>query len=224
MKRFFTLLVCISCFFPFNSYCLPTIDSTETDEISFIKMEAIISSKIIHFKWAVETELNGDYFIIEKSIDRVFWYYVSKIESIENHDEQHTYEISEINFAENQVEYFRIQRVNQKGERTYLDEIDVSRPVLSNMLVLLVPGKTNKLINVSYDSFIKSSGTMTVINEFGEEVFSKKLNIIDGYNRLLLNISGFYKGSYSIIVKDGYGNRTSRPLVIYKKQGRKKRR
>jgi len=187
-------------------------------------MEAIVSSKIIHFKWDVNTELNGDYFIIEKSIDRVFWYYVSRVESIENHDEQHTYEISEINFAEDQTEYFRIQRVNQKGERTILDEIDVSRPVLSNMLVLMVPGKTNKLINVSYDSFVKSSGIMIVINEFGEEIFSKKLKVIDGYNRLLLNISDFEKGRYSIIVKDGFGNKTSRPLVIYRKQIRKRKR
>lgn len=224
MKRLLTFLVCFYIFLPFNSMCILSIDSTETDEISFVNMEAIISSKIIHFKWAVDTELNGDYFIIEKSIDKVFWYFVSRVESIENHEDQHTYEISAINFAEDHTEYFRIQRVNQKGERTFLDEIDVSRPVLSNMLILMVPGKTNKLINVSYDSFVKSSGEMIVINEFGEEVFTKKLNVIDGYNRLLLNISSFDKGRYSVIVKDNYGNRTSRPLVIYKNKGKKKRR
>ena len=48
-------------------------DSTENKDIKFVSMEATLSSKIIHFKWDVDQEVKGDYFLIEKSIDQENW-------------------------------------------------------------------------------------------------------------------------------------------------------
>ena len=106
MTRSSTIALIVLCLyvFSFSSLALD-VDSTEDSSIDFLSMEATLSSKIVHFKWEVEAESKGDYFIIEKSIDQENWKEVKRVESVENHQDRHTYEISQINFAEGVKEF-----------------------------------------------------------------------------------------------------------------------
>ena len=100
MKTLLTLLATATFIISSFSVFGFEIDSTEDSSIDFVAIEATLSSKVIHFQWDVNTEKSGDYFIIEKSTDKVNWRKVSRVESIENHKERHTYSVSEINLAE----------------------------------------------------------------------------------------------------------------------------
>ena len=75
-------------------------DGLNPKEKATAEMEATPSARVVHFKWEVNAESQGDFFIIEKSLDQENWSEVRRVESIQNHNERHTYEISEINFAE----------------------------------------------------------------------------------------------------------------------------
>ena len=133
----------VLCFsmFSFSSLAFD-VDSTEDSSIDFLSMEATLSSKIVHFKWEVEAESKGDYFIIEKSIDQENWAEVKRVESIENHQDRHTYEVSEINFAEGVKEFFRIIRVDAYGSISELDRVNINQPVLTNMMLIPVANST----------------------------------------------------------------------------------
>lgn len=208
------LVVLSSCLLSFSSLAYD-VDSTEESSISFLSMEATLSSKIVHFKWEVEAESKGDYFIIEKSIDQENWAEVKRIESIENHDDRHTYEISEINFAEGAQEFFRILRVDAYGSISELDRIDINQPVLTNMLLIPVAHKINKELTVSYDSMISSNSHLRVYNQQGELVVQKNVSQSEGYNRLALSIKGFEKGDYKVIIEDQFGNKIARRLTVH---------
>lgn len=190
-------------------------DSTKNSGISFQGLEATLSSRIIHFRWDVETEENGSYFVIEKSLDQTNWSAVTKVQSVKNHDEQRTYEVSEIDFAEGVNEYFRIVRVDEYGEQTELDRINLNRPVLTNLLLIPSQKRINKETTISYDSMIQSRGTLTVYSEEGDIMFDKKINIAEGYNRFVIDIKSYDAGNYQIIVKDEYDNKISKRLVIH---------
>ncbi|NRA10857.1 MAG: hypothetical protein HRT57_02745 [Crocinitomicaceae bacterium] len=217
----FALVFLSSAVLSFSAFAFD-VDSTEESSIEFLSMEATLSSKIVHFKWEVENESKGDYFIIEKSIDEINWTEVKRIESVENHLERHTYEISEINFAEGIHEFFRILRVDAYGSITEMDRVNINQPVLTNMLLIPIAHKLHKEINISYDSMISSKSYMRVYSEVGELVTEKSLVQSDGYNRTLLNIKGFEKGRYQIVIEDSFGNKISKVLVIHGSQGRRK--
>lgn len=190
-------------------------DST-TSKIEFNSLEATLSARIIHFRWSVNSEQEGAYFLIEKSLDKKTWTAVTKVASIKSHDEQHTYEISEIDFAEGVNEYFRIVRVDANGQYTELDQVNLNRPVLTNMLLIPVPRKVNKEMTLSYDSMISSEGTLTVMNRQGEIVEEFDVSISEGYNRFELHIKNLEKGDYRVLVRDEFGNKIAKRLVVYK--------
>jgi len=193
-------------------------DSSQSSSITFTHLEATLAKKIIHFKWEVEKENKGDYFLIEKSLDGENWKKVTRVKSIEDHKERHTYAISEINFAEGAEEFFRIIRVDKYDKKEILDMVEINQPILTNMLLLPIKGKANKLMNLSYDSMICSQGKIVVMNKEGDIVLEKIVSLSEGYNRLVLNIRSFEKGEYLVLVKDEFGNKTSRSLTVYRKR------
>jgi hypothetical protein len=198
------------------------IDSAGASSIEFSTLEATLSSRIVHFKWDVDAEKQGDYFIIEKSIDEVHWEEVKRVKSIGNHNERHTYEISEINFAQSPREFFRILRVDRSGMISELDRVDVNQPVLTNLILIPVPRKLKKEITISYDSMISSHGSLRVINEIGEEIVNRSLSSSDGYNRRVLNIKELPVGKYQVVIIDEFGNEINRSLVIHGNKGKRK--
>jgi len=190
-------------------------DTSGASSIKFEKMEATLSSRIIHFRWSVEAEANGDHFVIEKSLDQENWSEVTRVQSLKNHEEQHTYEISEINFAEGVNEFFRVVRVDQFGETTELDRVNINRPVLTNILLIPTPRKVNKETTVSYDSMVTSLGFIRIVSESGEIVYDKSIYISEGYNRYVLSLKEFAAGNYQIVIRDEYDNKISKRLVVY---------
>lgn len=191
-------------------------DTSGASSIKFEKMEATLSSRIIHFRWSVDAEANGDHFLIEKSLDQENWTAVTRVQSLKNHEEQHTYEISEINFAEGVNEFFRVVRVDQFGEKTELDRVNINRPVLTNILLIPTPRKVNKETTVSYDSMISSRGTIRIVSETGELVYEKSIYVAEGYNRYVIALKDFDSGNYQIVIRDEFDNKISKRLVVYK--------
>lgn len=198
------------------------VDSTEDSSIRFLTLEATLSSKIVHFKWQVDFEAKGDYFIIEKSIDEENWTEVQRVQSMGDYNERHTYEVSEINFAEGPLEYFRILRVDDYGQITEMDRTNINQPILTNMLLIPVAHKVNKELTVSYDSMISSERKMYIYNQFGEIIIEKLLNKSEGYNRVTLNIKPLPEGKYLIVIEDEFGNKMSKSLVMHGYKGRRK--
>lgn len=192
------------------------IDSSEESSIDFVKMDAVVSARIIHFRWDVDAEQNGDYFIIEKSIDNgSSWSKVVRTESIENHADRHTYEVSGINMPEGISEMFRIRRVDANGDSEVLDSISINQPVLTNLKLIPDPKKPKRSISITYESLINSEGVMTVRNRNGEEVERIKLQLSNGYNRLVLPLKGLEAGDYLIVIKNEFDDGITRRLVVY---------
>ena len=182
------------------------VDSTESS-IDFIRLEATHSSRVVHFKWEVNAESKGAYFVIEKSIDNILWKTISQTKSLENHKDVHTYMASEINLAEGEHEFFRIKRVDQLGKETVLDMVEINQPVLTS-LKMIPNSKARKYQYVlTYHSLTCSRGTMRVMNTDGDIIYDKPITVKEGYNRLTLDAKSYDVDSYIVVVRDGKGNR-----------------
>jgi len=213
---FLTLLLCTVAnasdifFSPFD------VDSSGESSISFVQMKAVPSSRIVHFSWEVEEEKNGDYFIIEKSIDDgQTWTQVTRVESLGNHKERHTYKISEINTIEGITEYFRVSRVDLYGERRVLDAVNINHPILHNMKLIPNPKNVRKATTVSCESLICSDGVMYIYNSSGEVVQKRKINLSQGYNRCQIEVKQLDPGEYRVSIEDEFDNKLTKRLVVH---------
>ena len=107
-------------------------------------------------------------------------------------------------------------RVDAFGIATELDRVNITRPVLTNILLIPVPRKVHKEVTISYDSMICSEGTLTVINVKGELVQEHPVSISEGYNRFQLYIKSLPKCDYRVFIKDQFGNKIAKRLVVHK--------
>lgn len=192
------------------------IDSSEESSISFGHMTAIPSSKIVHFSWDVDEEQNGDHFLIEKSIDDgQTWQPVTRVESIGNHKERHTYKVSEINMVEGVSEYFRVSRVDIDGEKKVLDAVNIDHPILTNMKLIPNPKNVKKATTVSCESLICSDGEMTIYNKDGILIEKRNLSLSQGYNRCQIEVKNLAPGEYRVSIKDEFDNTLTKRLVVH---------
>ena len=199
-----------------SNFSFPKVDSSEESSILFVQMKAVSSSKIVHFSWEVEEEQNGDHFIIEKSIDfGESWTRVSRIESIGNHNERHTYKISEINMIEGITEYFRVSRVDVDGETKVLDAVNINHPILYNMKLIPNPKNVKKATTISCESLICSDGVMVIYNSSGELIQKRKLNLSKGYNRCQVEVKQLDPGEYRVSIQDEFDNKLTKRLVVH---------
>ena len=196
------------------------IDST-ISSIDFVKMVATPASKIIHFKWDVNAETKGDYFLIEKSIDNKNWNTVTRVESLGYHKDRHTYMVSEINLAESALELFRIKRVDKWSNETILDVVNVKQPILSSLILIPQSKTENNQLIVSYTSLLSSHGTIRVFNMDGETLFEEHMELSFGYNRVVVDTRKFEFGNYIIIVRDEFDNKLSKSLILENTKNRK---
>lgn len=212
------IITLISTVFSFGS---PNdIDST-LSSIDFVKMVATPASKIVHFKWEVNAESKGDYFIIEKSIDNKTWNAVTRVESLGYHKDRHTYMISEINLAESAIEYFRIKRVDKWSKETILDVVNVKQPILSSLILIPESKTENNQLIVSYTSLIASHGTIRVFNMDGETLFEEHLELTPGYNRIVVDTRKYKYGNYIVVIRDEFDNKLTKSLILENKKGKK---
>ena len=195
---------------------MPEVDSSEESSIIFVRMEALPSSKIVHFSWEVESEHHGGTFLIEKSIDDgQTWTKVRSVQSIGTHDEQHTYRVSEINTIEEVNEYFRITRIDAEGKMLVLDSVNVNHPILQNMKLIPDPKKANSATTISCESLICSEGKLEIYDNEGEMVFTKNIGMSKGYNRYDLELKRFDPGEYRVMIRNEFDNTMTKRLVVY---------
>lgn len=220
MKLLLLFLTAFFCGFTLaakNTFYISKIDSSEEkSSILFLQMTAIPSSKIIHFSWDVEEEKNGDHFLIEKSTDDgETWVKVSKVESLGNHKERHTYKVSEINMVEGIFEYFRVSRVDIDGEVKVLDAVNVDHPILTNMKLIPNPKNVKKATTISCESLICSEAVMRIFNRNGELIEKRDLNLSKGYNRCQIEVKNLDPGEYRVSIKDEFENTLTKRLVVH---------
>ena len=106
--------------------------------------------------WETATEINNDYFILEKSDDGYTWRGIAKIEGAGNSTQQINYSFNDYELL-SETMYYRLKQVDFNGKKTY-SQIIALQSIKNNITTIIFPSpssgvftiKTNETI-LSYD-------------------------------------------------------------------------
>ncbi|MDX2360680.1 MAG: hypothetical protein QNK23_07725 [Crocinitomicaceae bacterium] len=205
---------------PFGALC--TIDDNTISTIDFVQLEARTSANVVHFKWDVNSEINGATFFIEKSGNGDDWKEIEEIPSLGNHIAPHTYRTSEINSAENALEYFRIKRVDKFGNASIMDQVEIEHATLLSLSLIPSLKSSKKQLIVSYNSLIITKGVLRVLDQDDNILEEIKVNIDKGYNRLVINTKNYLKQRYTVVLVNADGGALQKIYEHGKKIGKTK--
>lgn len=174
--------------------------------IELLSFDAIaIAENNIELIWEVATEINNNYFTIERSADGIHFEEIKKVKGAGTTIQQHTYSIIDQS-THTGVSYYRLKQTDFDGKTTCFNTVDVE---LNNNKkdVVFYP---NPLCTYEY-LFLKTNEnwdktiTINIIDVLGNTVCSKDILIKKGlYEANATDIGcNLSAGVYSITIVDG---------------------
>lgn len=166
-----------------------------------------------YLKWTIESEMNNDYFTVERSLDGKNWTEVTEIESIGNHTFQYEYsymdDISLISTS--QVVYYRLSQTDRNGSRKEIGLSSVKGVMQTDNLVLITPNPvTDEAFQLSIESNIQSFAVIRLLDSKGIEITSRSVSLARGANVIPFESEKLAPGVYLFQVQTKEGLQTAK--------------
>lgn len=187
--------------------CTYSISATNTVPlpVELLDFNAFYSkeSKNVLLDWATYSEMNNDYFILEKSMDGKNFEFYQNIKGAGTSNMPVEYKTID-NKPFDGITYYRLKQTDYDGTSEYVGTIAV-KANKSNENVALIP---NPVLNNAEINFNSSSNGIThiqIIDITGKQVYVETITAIEGSNRFMLNTENYNKGLYFLVISNEFG-------------------
>jgi hypothetical protein len=89
--------------------------------VTLSQFKAVKKSTHNEITWRTETELNNDYFILERSVDGVLWSEIAKVDGNGNSLIPINYKWEDKEYKDNSLNYYILKQVDFNGESSYYE-------------------------------------------------------------------------------------------------------
>ncbi len=149
--------------------------------------------------WTTKSELNNDYFILERSIDGETYETIAKINGQGTSSETHQYEYLDED-VQNATYYYRLKQIDFDGD--HVDYKPVAVKVESDNPISVYPNPTNGLIYLDQPF----NGQVMVYNSLGQLVVS-----VNGNDQQTIDLSDLESGIYLVVIVEN-GQRSQQKI------------
>ncbi len=165
--------------------------------ITLLSFNAKLKNEKVTLEWVTETEINNDYFTIERSIDGDDFYPIVITKGAGNSNNSRYYNEIDTELPLTKIIYYRLKQTDFDGKYSYSDIIPISNSSTEYDL-----NYSNNLLKINSKN---SRAQVKIYDIMGKEIYSNSL-----INKQEINTSKFKPGIY--IVKVG----TSENLLVRK--------
>jgi hypothetical protein len=168
--------------------------------VGLIYFDAKPNGNAIDITWETESEVNNDYFVIEKSSDAVNW------ETLIQKDGQGTSTVrTKYKHTDNKpysdISYYRLKQVDFDLSHNYSNIVSVDLSKNNELISNVHPNPTNDVVYYDLTTTSKGDITVEVINYAGEVIYNNNQAVEFGKNSLNLSLQEFENGVYLIKIK-----------------------
>lgn len=182
--------------------------------VKLIYFNNSLENKVI-LKWATATEINNDYFSVERSEDGEFFYEIDKIAGNGNSNEVIEYSFED-KFVLAPVEYYRLKQVDYNGDYEYFSAIRVETNVQTSesQLMIFPTIVKDQIIRVKSNSPFELK-ELTIYSIDGKSVNNMMLEAYkENQITYRINLSLLKKGIYFVKMISTSGQEFSSKLSI----------
>jgi len=142
-------------------------------------------------RWSTASEIDNDYFIIEKSVNGFDFESIGKVKGHGTSTRTIHYELNDYNFSSG-INYYRLKQYDINGNSKKTKVISIDRNNMINLKVY--PNPTNNYFNVEVNE-VNIGVELVLINQVGEILERKNFN--DNINgKLKFDLKNYNKGVY----------------------------
>ncbi|MCB9363882.1 MAG: T9SS type A sorting domain-containing protein [Flavobacteriales bacterium] len=163
-------------------------------ELLYFNAKPVNQTKV-QLDWQTVTEINNDYFTVERSRDAVSWEDLLEVDGAGNSSVTLNY-INFDNAPYRGTSYYRLKQTDFDGASSKSQIVPVLIQGIDIVNVYPNPGvgKINLIIN----STLSSTGSLTIYDKIGKVVYQEKITLNKGINKVSSDVSFLVEGSYTI--------------------------
>lgn len=194
-------------------FTVASVNRTTTPlPVALISFDASCENNAVKLKWNTATEINSDYFVIEKSTDALNFYPIAEIQGHGNSTSINNYEWIDDSSNEElgETNYYRLKQVDFNGDFEYFKTMALSCSNLSP--INIYPNPINNLLNISFGSGSSDQEYKIEIRDYlGRLIIEHKVRVSGSVYQMKLDELKS-EGVYFIKIQDEF-NET---LLIHK--------
>ncbi|MGB0932912.1 MAG: T9SS type A sorting domain-containing protein [Lishizhenia sp.] len=154
----------------FSPFTLASSTSNNPLPVELLSFEIAQTNNNALLTWITASELNNDYFELEKSINTNDWFVINKQLGAGNSTEENIYEYQDRNLV-NGTQYYRLKQVDFDGQFEYSDIL--SATFISNDLTVY-PNPNSGTFTISGEQ-LNGATHLEIVNNTGKLVYSEEL-------------------------------------------------
>ncbi|MDW3191076.1 MAG: T9SS type A sorting domain-containing protein [Cytophagales bacterium] len=192
---------------PMTSFSPVTLATSKDDTnplpVEMLYFEAGIEQNSVSLEWSTASELNNDFFEVQRSLDGINYEVLAEVSGNGSTDEVHVYHYED-RFPIPGVQYYRLRQVDFDGAFEYSDIIVVEyAPNGSQFKAKLFP---NPMIEQEMTVELQTNDFTTpvsieILDLAGRLVTSERYEVSSSNNQMLIDVSDLQTGTYLIRIR-----------------------
>jgi len=136
--------------------------------IELVNFDAFSEETVVRTEWLTSSEINNDYFTVERSIDLENWEVIGTLDGAGNSTEEQSYELIDYRPVTG-VSYYRLKQTDFDGKETYSDTRSVQRSNYSEPVIHPVPTWSSITVEGDWDQI----GDYAITDQMGHDVTAR---------------------------------------------------
>lgn len=197
--------------------CTYSISATNTIialPIELLFFDAKYVNNVVQLNWTTATELNNDFFTVEKTTDGTNYSTVAVLQSASSGNSTNALSYSSLDRnPESGLIYYRLKQTDFNGDFKYSNLVKI---VIENEedLFYIKPNPTSQIAELSFRCRADEKATLTIYDYNGRLIFSEEVYCPKGQNTTEINLNDQPDGMYFITMTSG--NRLYKTKLIKK--------
>ncbi len=174
--------------------------------VTGLTLSGLLTSNIVNLEWKTETELNSDFFIIERSTDGQTFVQIGMVAAAGNTDSRRYYQFADdiSGITTDQVLFYRIRETDKDSKYIFSNTITVRRQAKTGLNIW--PNPFDRLLNIKLTTERSMEATISLMNSRGQVVRKEKVNLKKGTNILSMQFENYLPaGMYLLRIDDDQG-------------------
>lgn len=155
--------------------------------------------KINHLLWSTATEINNDYFNVERSDDGISFNTIGRVNGHGNSNQVINYSFDDKYYTE-RINYYRLKQVDFNGVFKYSETISVKSENSFFQKLYVVANFTNSELIIQLIDSKTDQISYRLMNMFGSAIRSGSFLSHEGYNTFTIDVQTLSHGPYFLLL------------------------
>ena len=153
--------------------------------------------------WTTSSEINNDYFLVERSINGIDFETAQKVKGKGTSSDENQYSFLDIN-KKNGRAFYRLVQIDYDGIATFSHTVVLTRNKDANLfdLTSLSTSVSDRYINLNFDSNVEDENmSYRIMTQLGNVLQKGRAKVSKGTNSLAIDLKGLDVGRYQFALK-----------------------